>query len=84
MAPPPATEDADTCPVTISLSARSCSCGVVPASFPLCLVGSILLAWIPFGDFGQNKLHLRTLRELVSQAGLDVAVLDREQAAGAS
>ena len=47
--------------------AYSFSAGVCPASGFLALFVSILLFWIPFGDFGQNKIHLRTLRTLVEE-----------------
>lgn len=51
----------------VTADAYSFSAGVCPASGFLALLVSILLFWIPFGDFGQNRIHLRTLRGLVER-----------------
>ena len=53
-------------------SAYSWSASVVPASSLLAPLTAILFAWIPFSDIGQNKAHLRTLRQLLLEDGLEV------------
>ena len=57
------------------ISAFSFSAAVVPAASPLALLPSILLFFIPFGDMGQNKLHLRALRQLLTAEGIEVLLL---------
>ena len=58
----------------IVASAHSFSAAIAPASSPIAVLSSILLACIPFGDMGQNALHLRTLRKLLADEGIQVDV----------
>ena len=54
--------------------AFSGSSSVVPASSPFAIVPALLLFWIPFDDFGQNKSHLLSLRIHLQTEGFDVEV----------
>jgi len=60
----------------VFVSVRSFSAAVVPAAAPLAPLLSILFFWIPFGDLGQNKLHLRALRLLLKTEGIQVELID--------
>lgn len=64
--------DADT---PMIASARSFSASIIPASSPLAFLPAMLLACCPFGDMGQNTLHLRTLRQLLADEGMHVEVV---------
>jgi len=74
----------DACEVTVvedsddslRISAYSFSASVIPAAFPLALLFALLLFWIPFGDMGQNKIHLCALRKLLTDDGMEVEVVD--------
>ena len=57
------------------VSAYSFSASVVPAASPLALLQAIILFWVPFGDIGQNELHLRALRKLLQDEGMLVDIM---------
>ena len=45
---------------------------VIISASPLAPLQALLLFWIVFSDIGQNKLHLRTLRQLLLDEGYTV------------
>lgn len=53
----------------VQASAYSFSSAMVPASVPFALPLSAVLSFFPFSDIGQNAIHLRTLRLMVSVWG---------------
>jgi hypothetical protein len=58
----------------VTAHAYSFSAGIAPLGTPGCLLPSLLLFMVPFNDFGQNKTHLRTLRGLLEDDGMEVEV----------
>jgi hypothetical protein len=59
----------------LTAHAYSFSSAIIPASTPFAFLMSALLFWIPFGDMGQNKLHLRALKELLQAEGIQVQAI---------
>lgn len=57
----------------MELSAYSFCAGCAPCALVGCLFWSMLLFMIPFTDHGQNRVHLRTLRVMLEEAGLAIA-----------
>ena len=59
----------------VRFSAYSFSASIVPLSSPFALLLAPILWFLPFADMGQNKIHLRTLRQLLTDEGLTVTVV---------
>ena len=59
-------------PGIVEARCHALSAGVVPASIPGAPIISACLWFIPFGDMGQNAIHLRTLRGLLEAEGMIV------------